>query len=172
MRMKYARLALAVLVTAACGLYVYSRVTTVRERYREVPTGATTPESSSAQAISEMSKQNELFLNWAVLLLAGSLGLLTAKEPLQIRAVEWAYTLFTGPPAILLLGSAWTGWRFKARLTYLLATGNEDWRSLNDLLSAQAQFFLTALLLLSLLGGWLVIERIAAPMTPTTRNHR
>jgi hypothetical protein len=164
MRMKGLRLGVAVLVTASLGFFAYHRVATIRDRYKEVPVTASA-EKGSLQAVNEMSKQNELFLNWAVLLLAGSLGLLTAREPLEIRGVEWAYTLFTGPPAILLLASAWTGWKFKARLTYLLTANRDDWMSLNALLTAQARFFLLALVLLSLLGAWIVAERISRPLT-------
>lgn len=169
MTMTAVRLALAVLVTGSAGLYAHHRVTAIHDHYKEVVATASA-EKSSLQAINEMSKQNELFINWAVLLLIGSLGLLTAREPLEISGAQWAYTLFIGPPVALLLASAWAGWKFKARLTYLLGAGREDWLSLNDLLSAQARFFLMALLLLSLLGAWIVVDRISRPLTGAKRS--
>src|SRR5580693_1277959 len=160
MRPGLIRLVIAVLLTVSCGVYAYHRVAVTRARYQIKPGPAVT-EKGPLRAIEEMSKQNDLFLNWAVLLLAGSLGLLVTKEPLRIRGVQWAYVLFAGPPAALLLGSSWSGWLFKVRLTYLLANSLEDWRSLTDLLSVQARLFLWALVVLSLLGAWIVIERVS-----------
>jgi hypothetical protein len=161
------RLGLALLVTSLTGLYAYD-VEKIPKVIKEIPIGQT-PDQGLVRAVEEMSKQDDLFLNWAVLLLAASLGLLIAREPLRVRGVSWAYALFAGPPAVLLFASAWTGWKFKARLTFLLANNLDDWQSLNSLLSAQIHLFLAALLLLSLLGAWIVVERITRPLTNPRR---
>jgi hypothetical protein len=151
------RFGVAVLLISAVGTYAFLKIDSIRANYGS---GTAVSDPHMTRAIEEMSKQSDVFLNWAVLLLAGSIGLAIAKEPLKVRAFEWAVTLFAGPPAALLLGSAWAGWVFKRRLTYLLVNGLNDWDSLNNLLQAQASLFLIGLTVLSCFGAWLFFDRI------------
>lgn len=163
------RAAILLILLLASGWWSYCKVEQASGNYREVETIPPDKEklnTSFKSAAGELSKQQELFQNWSVLILGGIVAIITTTNVHRSPNVEWAF-IPLGPAAVFLLNSLKAGWEFTRRYAFLVSRDNFlDLNSLSTLVLIQSNLFLYAILCVSLFASWFLFLIVWGKIEP------
>lgn len=153
----------------AAGWWSYRKIEGVSANYPKVATVTTEQKELNASfksAAAELSKQRELFQGWSVLILGGIVAIITTTKVHRTPNVSLAF-IPLAPAVAFLLNSLNAGWEFTRRYSFLVSRDNFlDLNSLSALVLIQSDFFLYAILCVSLVAGWFLFLIVWGKIEP------
>ena len=112
------------------------------------------------KALEGMKSTNDLLINWAIVLLGGSIAIAIMGKGAKIRDKNWGL-VWIPPTWVIIASSLVNASRFKGKLTYQLAHGTYLFSELNLYLFLQMYFVKLGIAALLLLATWYLFFRFS-----------
>lgn len=112
------------------------------------------------KALEGMKTTNDLLINWAIVLLGGTITIAIMGKGAKIRDRNWGL-VWIPLTWVIIASSLVNASRFKGKLTYQLAHGTYLFRELNLYLFLQVYFFKWSLVALLLIATWYLFFRFS-----------
>jgi hypothetical protein len=117
-------------------------------------------EKDFEKALDGMKDTNNLLINWAIVLLGGTIGIAILAKGAKIRDKSWGLVLIP-LTWVVIASSLANASNFKGALTYQLAHGQYVFWRLNVYLFLQMYFFEWSIVALIVLATWYLFFRFA-----------
>ena len=162
------RVLLLVILSASAALHSWFAIDAVRDHYQDLERNKPGDEDKPQKdMVTNLAKQSETLLGWAVLALAGTVTLVISTKVRPTRGLAWVFICF-GPGGVLLLASSYAGLIFQRRVAFMTSINNfADFGSLNALLNLQSEFFVYALAVFSLFAGFFLYRIVQGTINPS-----
>lgn len=136
-------------------VYGYRQIEDVRDSYQRLKPATTqsaaqSTEAKTATVPDPLNQQNKQMIDWAVLLLGGSVALSTTTKLHRFKIYKTLYLLLIGPASGFLLASLWCGVVFQRRVAYLsIQTEPESFEALISFLRIESNLLTWGVCLLA-----------------------